>query len=212
MFHTHRRTGRISIVILACLFPVLFPLHVRGSETGPLDQVRDILNQVMAIQTDPKTAGSAHREERKKAIKTVILKNFDMDRMAEDALGDYWQKLANYQKAEFAAVFRDLFQDSYTRLVLDFLKQERIGYSPEEPKDGEALVKTVILRPNENIPVGYLLERMNGRWLVHDVIIDGVSIIRKYRSSFTRVIMKTSYSVLLEKMRLQQKAIHENPD
>jgi phospholipid transport system substrate-binding protein len=208
---THRRTERIFIVILACLFPVVFPRHAQGSETGPVDQVRDILNQVMAIQTNPKTAGSVHREERKKAIKAVILRNFDMDRMAEDALGDYWRKLDNNQQAEFTTVFRDLFQDSYTRLVLDFLKQERIRYSPAEPKEGEAVVSTVILRPNENIPVGYLLERMNGRWRVHDVTIDGVSIVRKYRSSFTRVIMKTSYSVLLEKMRLQQKAIHENP-
>jgi phospholipid transport system substrate-binding protein len=207
----YRRTGRISIVFMACLFSILVPRYAQSTETGPVDQVRGILNQVMAIQTDPKTTGSGHREERKNAIKAVILRNFDTDRMAEDALSEYWQKLDNDQQAEFAAIFRDLFQDSYTRLVLDFLKQEKIRYSPAETKDGEAFVKTVILRPNENIPVGYLLERMKGRWLVHDVTIDGVSIVRKYRSSFTRVIMKTSYGVLLEKMRLQQKAIHENP-
>jgi len=200
---------KVSVTILVCVFSVPFSPRAQGAASGPVDHVRSILNQVMAIQTNPGMEGSAHREERKKAIKAIILKNFDVNRMAKDSLGDSWQKLDDKQQAEFTSIFRDLFQDSYTRLVLDFLKKEKIRYLPEEEKDGEPLVKTIILRPNENIPVDYLLEKIKGSWLVCDVSIDGVSIVGKYQSSFNRVIKSTSYDNLLEKMRIQQKAIQE---
>jgi ABC-type transporter MlaC component len=42
---------------------------------------------------------------------------------------------------------------------------------------------------------------------VHDVRIDGVSIVDNYRKSFARVIKRESYGALLQKMRLQQRAI-----
>lgn len=201
----------VIMLVLACLVSILLSPHADGNEDGSVDSVRSILSQVMAIQTNPKTAGSAHREERKRAIKAVIARNFDMDRMARDALGDYWERLDRRQQTEFTSIFRDLFQDSYTRLVLDFLQEEKIRYSPGEPKGGGALVKTVILRPNEDIPVDYLLERVKDGWLVRDVAIDGVSIVGKYHDAFSRVIRTSSYGVLIDRMRLQQKAIHENP-
>lgn len=208
MSRRYHRSRKIFIFVLACLFPILFAPRAEAVETGSVAQVRSILTQVMAIQTNPKMAGPAHRERRKKAIEAVIARNFDMDRMAATSLGAYWKKLNDKQRAEFTSVFRDLFQDSYTRLVLDFLKREKIRYSPQEGTGVEALVKTVILRPNENIPVDYRLEKMKVGWLVNDVSIDGVSIVGKYRNAFDRVIRRTSYGALLERMRIQQKAIH----
>lgn len=198
---------KISIFITACLVSVIFAQHAECAAIGPVDHVRNMLNEVMAIQNNPGMEGPEHREERKRAIKAVIARNVDMNNMAETALGDYWKTLDGKQRAEFTSIFRDLFQDSYTRLVLDFLKQEQIRYYPEERTNGESLVKTVIYRPNEQIPVDYRLAPGNGKWLVRDVTIDGVSIVKKYHSAFTRVIKSSSYSNLLGKMRIQQKAI-----
>lgn len=210
MFRNIRSAVAIGILIFSCLsvsFSAL-ALEDRGDAT---DQVRHILDEVMAIQSNPQLAGDTHRPERKKRIQEILAKNFDMDRMAKDAMGNYWQKLQAKQQAEYTAVFHDLFQDSYTRLVLDFLKQEQIRYSPADLKNGEALVKTVILRQDANIQVDYLLARLEGGWRIHAVTIDGVSIVRKYEDAFSRVIRTKSYDELLEKLRLQQRAILQNP-
>ena len=211
MLRKRRCMEKIVVATFACLFSILLTRPVKASQTGALDHVQHLLNRVMDIQTNPKLAGSAHRAERKKEIKAVLIKNFDTDRMAKDSLGDYWQKLNAKQRAEFTGIFRDLFQDSYTRLVLDFLTREEIRYSPAEPTNGEALVKTIILRPYENIPVDYLLEKAKTGWSVCDVTIDGVSIVQKYEDAFSRVIQMKSYDVLLDKLRLQQKAIQATP-
>ncbi len=201
---------KITVFLLLSFFTVLISPRGVAAVVGPADYVRGMLSEIMAIQTNPKLAGTAHQDQRKTAIGKVILKNFDTDRMAENALGETWKKLGVKQRNEFTTVFRDIFQDSYTRMVLNFLKQEKIIYSPEQAQGKEFLVKTVVSRPNENIPVDYRLEKKNEGWLVADVVIDGVSIVRTYHNSFQRVIKGTSFQELLDKLRLQQKAIREN--
>lgn len=210
MFRNVRSAVMIGVLILSCMAGSFSAVALAG-QGDATDQVRRILDEVMAIQSNPQLAGDTHRPERKKRIQDILAKNFDMDRMAKDALGGYWQKLDAKQQAEYSAVFHDLFQDSYTRLVLDFLTQEKIRYSPAESKNGEALVKTVILRQDANIQVDYLLAPINSGWRIHDVTIDGVSIVRKYEDAFSRVIRLKSYDGLLEKLRLQQRAIQQSP-
>lgn len=82
----------------------------------------------------------------------------------------------------------------------------------ESGDETEALVKTDIIRINDKIPVDYLLTWSDKRFLIYDVTIDGVSIVNKYRKSFSRVIKRTSYEALLEKMRLQRQPIEEDPE
>jgi len=71
-------------------------------------------------------------------------------------------------------------------------------------------VRTVILKADDEIPVDYFLSFVKGRWFIHDVEIDGVSIVDNYQRSFVRVIKRKSYEALLKKMYIQQKAIRES--
>ncbi len=196
---------RPSFVICLVLCGLFFYAPCHAGEPG--ERVRAMLDKVMSIQTDPQLQGNEFRAKRRSAIKEIIGKNFDFDRMAEAALRSYWTDLDEKQRVAFKGIFRDLFQDSYTRLVLNFLKQEKIRYAEEEARKDAAVVKTVILRTQEQIPVDYFLAPAKGRWRVHDVKIDGVSIVENYQNSFARVIKRESYGALLEKMRLQQQAI-----
>lgn len=172
--------------------------------------VRGILEQVMSIQTDPQMQGREFREKRRAAVKKVIADNFHFDTMAKQALGQHWESLDEKKRLEFKLLFQDLFQDSYTRLVLDFLGREKVLYTQEDVRQDHALVKTTIVRMKEEIPVDYSLVAVEQKWLVDDVKIDGVSIIQNYQKAFSRVIKQESYEALVKKMRLQQQAIEKS--
>lgn len=192
---------------LLVLFLGLACFQERAFAGPPTERVRSMLEEAMAIQNDPRLQGAEFREERRAAIRKVIGRNFDFDLMAAHVLGPYGPKLKPGERTEFKGLFRDLFQDSYTKLVLDFLKQEQVVYHQEEMRSRQALVKTTLVRPNEEIPVDYSLALVGGQWSVDDVTVDGVSIVRNYRQSFTRVIQRESFPALLKKMRLQRQAI-----
>jgi phospholipid transport system substrate-binding protein len=189
-------------LLLADLLPAA-PCHAGE----PTDRVQAMLKEVMTVQVDPQLQGNSFRGKRRELIKTIIAKNFEFDQMAEGALRSYWKELDEKQRAVFKSIFKDLFQDSYTRLVLDFLKEEKILYNGEEVQQQGTMVKTVIIRAQEQIPVDYILMREKAGWRVRDVRIDGVSIVENYQKSFARVIKRESYDALLKKMQLQQQAI-----
>ncbi len=199
----------LSVLVASWLLILVFPLSQASAES-PTDFVRGMLDKVMAIQNNPDLQGASHRNERRIEIKKIIAQSFDFNSMGREALGEQWKRLTPAQQKEFVGVFQDLFQDSYTKLVLDFLKQEKILYTAEKPTGQTAQVQTSILRTNEKIAVDYSILKNSERWLVRDVSIDGVSIVRNYQRSFDRVIQRESYQSLLKKMRLQQQTIEKS--
>jgi len=201
---------RIMPIFIAAILAIASG-HGRCQGAAPTDTVRRMLDEAISIQTDPNLQGQGFREARRSAIKKLILSNFYFDDMAKQALTSYWDGLSNQNRSEFKQIFQDLFLDSYSRLVLDFLKKEKVQYLGEDVRKEEAAVKTSIYRINEAIPVDYSLTEVGGKWLVRDVRIDGVSIVENYKKSFTRIIKQESFDALLKKMRLQQLAIGKSP-
>jgi phospholipid transport system substrate-binding protein len=197
-------------LVLISFFLLLVVQNTRGERETPLSRVQAILEEVITIQSDPGLQGEEFRSQRKKAIKKVILQNFHFDTIVKQVLGSHWNELNETKREEFKTLFKDLFQESYTKLVLDFLKKERILYTNEDIQKGGASVKTIILRVNEEISIDYSLTQVDQRWMVDDIRIDGVSIVQNYQKSFSRVIKQESLEGLLRKMRLQREALEKN--
>ena len=169
--------------------------------------VKSVLDKAMDIQTQPDLQGETNEKKRAGMIRQLISENFDAEEMARQSIKGNWDKLTPGQRSEFQKIFTGLFQDSYTRMVLNFLQREKVEYGRESPENKGVKVPTTIMRANEHIPVDYHLVQKSGRWLITDVDIDGVSIVENYRNSFGRVIQTSSFDNLLQKMRLQSQAI-----
>ena len=188
----------ISLALVAFWSPP--PTALAGPPTA---YVRGILDQVMGLQNDPALSPQA----RAQAIHKIIEHNFDFALMAKDSLGPAYERLSAGQRQEFTQTFGYLFQDSYTRLVLNFLKKENIQYGRELPEGEKARVDTAIVRTNENIPVTYLMHTAPQGWILYDVMVDGVSILQNYKTQFAQVIRTKSFEFLLNKMAEQRRAI-----
>jgi phospholipid transport system substrate-binding protein len=201
--------GRVVALVIIGMF--LLGRAWGGPQEVPTERVRSVLEQAMDIQSRPDLQGEAGRPQRAKLIRQLISENFLSREMAQESLGDRWESLKSEQKEEFRELFVDLFQDSYTRMVLNFLKKETVDYLGEAMENGRMRVRTKILRTNEHIPVDYTLLRKDNGWFMVDVIIDGVSIVRNYQAKFRQVILSQSFDYLIKQMRLQSKAIKDSP-
>jgi len=200
---------RWSSTIAICVILLAGPASaVAGS---PTPEVKAILDQAIEVQTRPALQGPEGRPERARFIREIVKANFLSADMARESLKDHWEKLNPKQQAEFRDLFIDLFQDSYTRMVLNFLRRETIEYLGERPEKDRVRVQTKIMRINEHIPVDYSVVERNARWLVLDVTIDGVSIVGNYQNQFRRVIATQSFDELMKKMKIQSQAIKEEP-
>jgi phospholipid transport system substrate-binding protein len=197
--------GFLGLCFIAALVGMA-PVRANAAE-GAMDQVKSVLDRAIEIQTSKAFEGDSQRKERARLVRELIGNSFVSGDMAREALGGHWKKLSQKQQAEFQKLFSDLFQDSYTRMVLNFLQKETIEYRGQTPKGKGMFVQTVIMRSNEHIPVDYHLIQKSSHWWISDVEIDGVSIVENYRDTFGREISRSSFDSLLQKMRVQNEAM-----
>src|SRR5208337_412354 len=164
----------------------------------------------MEIQTKPELQGPEHRKERSTLIRKLISESFLTGEMARESLKDHWTKLSAKQRDQYQTLFTGVFVDSYSRRVLDFLKRETIEYPGETPEGIYIKVSTIIMRTNEHIPVGYILERKGRKWMIRDVIIDGVGTVETYRNGFGAFLRNNSFDALIQRMAIQKRAGDES--
>ncbi len=192
---------QLSIISLTLLAIWIFVLPAAAE--SPTAFVRGILDRTMAVQNE----ASLDAKARSRATHQIIAQSFDFPMMSKDTLGATYGQISAGQRQQFTHTFDYLFQDSYSRLVLNFLKRENIQYGHERQEGGgKARVDTSIVRTNDTIPVTYLMHSTPGGWLLYDVVVVGVSILENYRNEFGRVIRSNSFEFLLKRMEEQRRA------
>ena len=80
----------------------------------------------------------------------------------------------------------------------------------EQVKGKYALVNTEIIRKDGTINVDYKLINEDGKWTVYDFVIEEVSLIRNYRSQFSKIIKTESYGALVSKLSKKIKELESN--
>ena len=198
---------RIKIVMAGAITAALLALPASVQAGEATDRVKDELNRITAIVKDPAQQGRAKEDERKARVKELILRWFDVNEMARRSLAGHWAKRSEQERTDFAELFGDLFVESYTRLVVDHLGDQRVVYLSESIDGGAATVQTKFLsRRDEPSFVDFALFSRDGMWAAYDVVIDDVSIVKTYRTQFNKVIQSQSYEALVKKMRLKQES------
>ncbi|MCK5708312.1 MAG: ABC transporter substrate-binding protein [Candidatus Aureabacteria bacterium] len=136
----------------------------------------------------------------KKEIYDLVDNVFSWDDMGKRSLGRTWKEQKDSDKKEFISLFSKLLKKSYTE-KLESYTGEKISYEPETLKGKYAEVRTYIIKETgEKIPVFYRMILRDGKWMVYDVVIEGISLVKNYRSQFENILRKSSFKELLEKL------------
>jgi len=160
-------------------------------------QLKDTIEKVIKIVQDE--ALDKDKQARRVALRKTIAERFNYRQMVMRSLAKNWDVRSDQERQEFIALFKSLLENSYAN-KLEAYKDEEINYLDEMIKGKYALVKTEVVRKSSTIGVDYKLIQENGNWQVYDFVIEGVSMIRNYRSQFTKIIRRDSYEVLVQKL------------
>ena len=166
-----------------------------GSEIT--SQLKGTIEKVIKIVKDE--ALKNDQQARRAALRKTIDERFNYRQMVMRSLAKNWDARSGQERQEFIALFKSLLENSYANKLENY-RDEKINYLDEIIKGRYALVKTEVVRRSSTIGVDYKLIQENGNWKVYDFVIEGVSMIRNYRSQFTKIIRRDSYGVLVQKL------------
>jgi len=184
----------VSVFVLAAFFH----LNLAFAEEsvlldGPRQVVQETADKVLSEVTARKDELDADSSLIYPLVEKTVVPHFDFARMARSAMGRFWRNASSQQQRRIVAEFQELLVLTYATALLNYSGQE-IEYPPMRVADGaiKVLVPTKVRGAGgPPIPINYRLRMTgDGMWLVYDVVIDSVSLVTNYRSSFAREIQK----------------------
>lgn len=175
------------------------------SMESPTEVVRITLNEVFRILDDPALKAPAKLLPRRRMLEAVIATRFDYAEMSKRALAAHWLPLTNDQRAEFVELFKAFLSDRYASKIEGY-SGEAVEYLSERIEGSYAEVRTKLVSTKVEYPMDYRLITKAGRWYAYDIIADGVSLVKNYRSQFDKIIREDSYRELVARLRARSVA------
>jgi len=173
---------------------------------SPTDDVRTSVDAVLAILDNEQL----NYEDKRTQISGIVKERFDFRAMSQRTLATNWNKTTDEEKEKFVDLFSQLIENSYVGKIESYTN-ERVDYPGEKVSGRKAVVETLIITSSADIPVDYRLYQKGDKWLVYDVIIEGVSLISNYRSSYQEIMKKEGFDGLLAKMRAKIDELDSTP-
>jgi phospholipid transport system substrate-binding protein len=190
------------ILPISLLIILFMPAQVLAS--SPMETIKSGVDATIAILTDPKYADGANEAEQTDKLRGAITKFFDFNSLSRLTLGkNNWKKLSADEKEEFKTLFQTLLENTYADRLRSY-SDEKVQYEKESIlTKTKAEVQTVVISQGSEIPITYRLRNRKGNWLVYDVLVEGVSLVKNFRSQFSDILAKKTPQELFDSMRKQ---------
>jgi phospholipid transport system substrate-binding protein len=195
-------------VALALALAFALALAPAPAQAGaPSDQLKTQIDRVLKVLDDPELKKDGRAKERRGAVRKIANDIFDFGETARRSLARHWQARTPAERDEFVQLFSDLLERSYISKV-ELYGGEKIQYLGDTVDGDQAKVQTkLVTKSSSAIPIEYRMHRKGDRWLVYDVIIEGVSLVANYRTQFNKIIQTDSYQTLIKKMKNKQEEL-----
>jgi phospholipid transport system substrate-binding protein len=123
-------------------------------------------------------------------VDQTIYPHTDFDTISELVLGSLWKSASSDEQSRFKQEFKTLLIRTYSRAFVEF-KDWSVRFLPLEMASGanKVVVKTEVLQPGlQPISVNYRMLLKNSEWKAYDIMIEGVSLVTNYRSTFSNEV------------------------
>ena len=188
-------TGWILIVAVFIVMP--FQAYAASAK----ETVETGVNKVLKTLSDPAFKAKP-KDVKITEIGNIIGEVFDFTELSKRTLGREWKKMNAGQQKEFVELFRKLLQGVYADRLLAYTDQKIVFDTEKELKKGRAEVQSnIVLSDGRKVPIFYRVSNKSGQWKVYDLIIEGVSLVKNYRTQFREIIAKDSPEKLIEILR-----------
>ncbi len=124
-------------------------------------------------------------------------------------VGRSWPSFSGDQQKRFEAAFADLLRETYLE-KLNSYSGETVDYLKELPsKDGSRVeIQTTIRFKDQPVAVNYRMIKKD-RWVVYDVVIEGVSMVQNYRTQFNDLLAKGEPEALISLVQTKAQDMKE---
>ncbi len=160
------------------------------------------IDEVVLIVNDT----SLDKESRNAKIVKVLDPIFDFELMAKLSLGKKWFTLSSEDQKKFVELYVERMKKSYSSKLDSYSGQEIQVTDIQQPKDTRIVLTSNLIAEDSKFEVVYKFYKPNEQlsdkleWVIYDVEIEGVSILKTDRAQFSEYLQKNSVKDLMQEL------------
>jgi phospholipid transport system substrate-binding protein len=197
------RAARVALALLAAPLigagaPQPPDAAAQSAVSAPRAMVQETVDAVLVVLQDK----SLSTEQKRSRIEQIAYQRFDFTTLSKLVLARNWPRFSKTQQAQFVEEFKRYLAVNYGNRIerYDQQKVEIVG-ERKEPR-GDVTIQSVVRGAEfDGATIDYRLRQTEGRWLVIDVIVEGISLVSNFRDQFKEVLARGGPEELLKALR-----------
>jgi phospholipid transport system substrate-binding protein len=135
-------------------------------------------------------------------VANVLLPNFDVDYAARLVLGQQWRSATPEQRQRFVKAFYHSLLTNYGNALLNFTAGNfTVLPYRGDPNDTQATVRTEVKKSDgSKVPVNFTLHKTDQGWKAWDVVIDGISYVKSFKTDFASEVEQKGLDELIARL------------
>jgi phospholipid transport system substrate-binding protein len=135
-------------------------------------------------------------------VGNVLLPNFDTEYAARLVLGQSWRTASPDQRKRFVDAFYHSLLRNYGAALVDFTADRFIILPYKgDASDTTATVRTEVKRSSgDKVPVNFSLRKTPEGWKAWDVVIEGISYVKSFRTDFASEIQQKGLDDVISRL------------
>lgn len=189
---------------------VVLASSVSAEAPDPMAVIKAPIDQVILILNDPQYQVAGSKAVQRNEIWKAVYPMFDFREISRRAVARHWKKFTDTEKSAFIDVFAQFLGNTYIDKIQGEYHNEQVVYVGQAfHKDTYAEVRTQLVRESIETPVNYrMLKNKSDQWKVYDITVEGVSLVKNYRTQFASILKKETPEQLIQ--RLEKKLTEQN--
>ena len=190
---------RKLLIGLNLLVLSMYPIQIYAGTA--YDVVKSRMNEAFEVLRDPALQGESANKLKRKKILSILDNVFDYVELSKRTLSRNWNKLTPNQREEFQRLYKTLLEKVYLDKILAYSDQEVVFGKERTLGQNKVEVESKIVSGSLVTPIHFRMILKNGKWRAYDVVIEGISLVKNYRSQFKRIIKRESLEGMFEILR-----------
>jgi len=192
-----RKERAMKICLNTVLILIVFSQTVIADDKSDVrDLLQGKLDTVMTV-LDKKDLESRIKQDK---VAEIVESIFDFLLMSKLSLGrKYWPGLSKKNQDKFVYLFTKRLEEAYLRKI-DVYTDEKMTVEEPVRVKRKIHVPTALISKDKKISILYKFYKSQNEWKIYDLEVEGVSLIRTYRSQFTESLQNGTIEELMKKM------------
>lgn len=188
--------------LLSCLLCTSSPAWADNEKSPARQALETSVTRILNTIKHPDYENPNKRAPLRQQIEDEVLHIFDFQEFSARTVGGPWRNFSDATKKRFSSAFADLLLITYLDKI-DGYNGEQVAFIGEKSSskgDRTEISTEVTMKDKTRVPVAYRMMPKNGVWCVYDVLIEGVSLVKNYRTQFQDILAKGDAEALIARV------------